>query len=881
MNNQNVGKSFAANTRWYFSGMKNRLQQMAANKAQAKQAAYDNSMEHLSAWAEELDRQAYQVNDEVVTKAYQKEAQKAKVAAMVKYAATRAWEDWSQYKTVQDILWKYLRDVQWTPWVWQAIKDFVNSDEDAEAFWMAMWWIETPEEDSLNAVEQFFSNVWDTVSYPAEVFWQSLSDFLWWADRKLGDEELADLRALNEFSYHKYGKYIQDMDEDEILRLELDLQLQNITNGSILSETNASVAWDSTSAYQDEVDRQRWDTWLAWTTAWWLLWAAEIAYSIPTMWFSLVWNLPWWREALEWLTERWYDIWNLTTLIPEFWDYIEDMPEDVQENYKMIWGNTLLALILHNAWKYATTKKNPNWKWRVYRDWIKNVVDKIDSSEFIKSVQEQYKRYNPNVSMPWLRENIWKPLVDAYNNEYWFVWWSKFGAENMINDAKKWISEWLAEKWFKSELKDLNKEVQKEAQWPTLKELQEEEKNESRKKDIAWKVSWSTSKNTAVEETEISKRALESLIDADVDLSKIKTEEELLDAFWWNSDKIAVFEDWIYSMDKRRWKKTDTKSVVTNTDEFWFSDSYVSDTIGKWFEVLHEIYKNDPQIQSQLRILEKRREQKWLNRQEVNTMSKMIAEWAKLYKNTTTDMLSAERVKYFEDTRRALKDWARSVYKDTVPDLYDALWVLDWIWSDSMNMEAMINRNIWELQAYRNGGPLQESWQEAWSTLKRTLDSRWKNIINAVLKDQRYNPLKRSADLNSNLTKFQESDSGVKRTNNQKKVKDWYEETFREIVDPNGNPVWEWEVIYPKKRSYKDPYNYLEDIVEIVETTEMSPVDYAKFENQLKKLWLSEEQVESAKRATQIVQESLFWDESKTVADIEEWVMKGKNKSKK
>jgi hypothetical protein len=41
---------------------------------------------------------------------------------------------------------------------------------------------------------------------------------------------MANTYALDTYAYKKYGKYIEDMTEDEIARLELDLDLENAKN---------------------------------------------------------------------------------------------------------------------------------------------------------------------------------------------------------------------------------------------------------------------------------------------------------------------------------------------------------------------------------------------------------------------------------------------------------------------------------------------------------------------------------------------------------------------------------------------------------------------------------------------------------------------------
>lgn len=831
-----------------WSPYKSRLREIAENRKQVKQTAEDDTFNHLSASAMELDNQAYQTSDENLNKEYKKNSQLAAVSYMVKYAAKQNWADWSNLTTVSDIMSNYFNKFPETA---PQIKEFINSDRDPEEFWIEMWWIENDrDEETLNWLER----VWRDLKKPADMLVQWAWDLWWYLSRK-ENPWWADVQAIDDFALRKYWKVIENMTEDEIARLELDLDLERAKNWSyIMWNWENSVWWE----YVPWKDRQRLDVAGAEIWLWLPLEVLEAWYALPSLWLAARWETPYVNFPIQLFWEWGRMIWNLVSMIPWVDWWIASLPEDVQEDVKSIWWMLVL-------WKMIG-------KWTV-KDWqvrprLKNTINKITANDIIWWIMDFISKYWDKIK----DSNLYNKLSDINNNP-WELW-------NWILDiTKNW---W---KWTAETANNLWNSVKSFAKSSEYKKLEKEWKQEDRKMDVAWKVSWSTNKTTAIEETEIAKRALEDLIDADIDLSKIKTEDELLDAFWWNSDKIAAFEDGIYSMDKRRWKKSQTRSVVTNVDEFWISDSYLSDTIGRWFKVLKEIYKDSPQIESQLRILEKRWEQKWLNRQEVNAMAKMIAEWAKIYKNTTRDVFTAEYIKEIEWTRRALKEWARSVYKDTVPQLYNALEILDNIWSDSMNMEAMINRNLWELRAYKNWWPLQEARQEMWSTTKRTIYSKWRNLLDAFLKDTRYNPLKRSADLNNNLTEFQKSDSKVNRWNYQKLVKEWYEETFRDIVDPEGTyyNIWEWEVISPKKRNYRDINNYLEDIVEIVEEKELTPEEYLKLDNQLKKLWLSDEQIESAKQATKIYQESLFWDEfgSKPVADIEEWVIKKNNKSKK
>ena len=119
-------------------------------------------------------------------------------------------------------------------------------------------------------------------------------------------------------------------------------------------------------------------------------------------------------------------------------------------------------------------------------------------------------------------------------------------------------------------------------------------------------------------------------------------------------------------------------------------------------------------------------------------------------------------------------------------------------------------------------------------------------------------------------------------------IREWYDATFRDVVNPDWTSyyVWEWEVLYPKKTSWKDSRNYLEDIVEIVEGAESEWINpqklinkYWNLINQLKQLWLSDEELAAANDA--IYQGWLFWWEPVKTAKVENWVLKKAKKSSK
>lgn len=623
MQQSNVGKAWNQDF-----NLKERFKQSALKKSQIKENTFNQTMEHLAAWAEDLETQSYQTNNEDIAKQYHVEAKKAEVAAMVKYSAystlrkirddesrseaerkqaNERLNEWAMLNTTQDILRYYLWLVQWTPEISQSINKYVNSDIDAVEYWMAMWWIETDEEEGLNRLERVIKNI----QYPADMFWQSTSDFLWWAERATWDSDAADTRALNEFGMERYWKYIQDMTEDEILRLELDLQLNNIANGSVIVDNpwfgknvKSTASWDSTSAYQEWVDRQRRDTWLWWMTAWWLLWAAEIAFPYATLWFWTAWATPWTRDVLWWGLERWSDLfWWIENvamnLFPEFREYVEWLPADAQENVKMLWWNSLLSLILHNIWKYSLTKKNPNWEWRVYRDWIQKVIKNIDERKFVQSVKEAYSKMNPEVTKPRLKQtyNAGKWWLKDFVNEYWeVVWdlvswewfkqWSVF-LDKMRRDAemnkneRQYVNESAdAIEWTQSELWDLSWELNKQ-----LKSKVDEASNK---------------KSATTLRDDIIHKATEA--DRD-DLGKvINAYNRLVEREWWwnldsyekiekatdsHADEIVEKENaWLWGLKKKYWQEDILLSEAAQ--EWWWADF-----IWEWLKALREWYSEN------------------------------------------------------------------------------------------------------------------------------------------------------------------------------------------------------------------------------------------------------------------------------------------------
>ena len=208
-----------------------------------------------------------------------------------------------------------------------------------------------------------------------------------------------------------------------------------------------------------------------------------------------------------------------------------------------------------------------------------------------------------------------------------------------------------------------------------------------------------------------------------------------------------------------------------------------------------------------------------------------------------------------------------------------------------MNSKSMMRNNLEDTRGYKNKYPKQEDWQKKWWFIVKTVQSKGKNITDPLFQSRAYNPITRSYDTKSNLKDF------VKNNKNpwnsyESAIKEWYDATFRDVVNPEWTSynVWEWEVLYPKKNSWTDSRNYLEDIVEIVEesnaewkTSKWLENNYWSLEQQLRALWLSESEIAATEQVLQIVQEPLpwMWWEIRQVAENEWWILKKAQKNTK
>lgn len=807
-----------------WSPYKSQLREIVNNRMQAKKAAEDESFNHLSAGAMNLDTQAYQTNDENLNKEYRKNSQLASVAYMVKYAAKQNWADWSNLTTVSDIMSNYFNKFPETA---NQIKEFINSDRNPEEFWIEMWWLKSDdEEEKLNRLERIYRDI----KHPMDLIWQWAIDLASYWLRKSWNTWMADTYALDTYAYKKYGKYIEDMTQEEIDRLELDFDLENAKNWTyIMGDWESSYSW--ISPFQKEIDAQRLDVWLLEWTLWAWLSALELAFPAATLWITAAAETPILWLPIQLITWAWEMLWEIVSLLPWLNGWINSLPEDLQWEVKTLWWVLML-------WKAVKSWTMKNWE---IRPRLNNIRNNISESELIGNIMDYITKWKDWTSKA--KDNLWKTVKEfANSSEY--------------------------------------------------KKLEKERKRDDAKMDAAWRISgakW----NKAIEQTWIIRNELERLWN-DVINDLVKkwkiTEEDLYDVMNEHSNRYETWEDGIYSRNIKRYKPWESQRTQNKTDvSTWISAKPVKvDPIWEWIKYLKQIYKSDRDMMQTLDIVEKKWKKVWLTRGEANQLARQIAEWARIYKEASRDMFTADYVQEIEQARRDLKAWAREPFKETVPWLYKALEYLDEAWSDNMNSKSMMRNNMENLRSYKNNYPKQEDWQKRWWVIAKTRTSKWKNITDSIFQSRAYNPITRSAWLSENLKDFVKNNKW-NPDSYENIIKAWYDETFRDVVNPEWTyyNVWEWEVLYPKKKSWTDGRNYLEDIVEIVDdakeiTAENLITKYGDLTNQLKKLWLSDAEITAANDA--IYQWWLFWWEPIQTAKVENWVMKsskGKKSSKK
>ncbi len=423
----NVGKAF--------SPYKNRLRQIWENRKMMMQQAEDNSMEHLAANSENLSNWSYNVSNPELSKEYNKYGQMSAVAYMVKYAAKRAWQNWTE-STPKDIMSRFYT-LNPNPEIEKKITEFINSDRDPEEFWIEMGWIPTEIEDNMDFWEKLFLtdwrnidwewnwvwDIWNMLSAPWRMLWQGSVDMhmAQWKDNPNSPyaNEL-DAYAIDDYAYRKYWKLTEYMNDEELDRLMLDFQLENAKKweyrGSDWEKTITvkGKPWDSS------LDRWRYDSssieLLGWAFIEWL----NLAFPGATAALSVAGVTPITKQVL-WLIAYWgWKLWDLTFMEPHVNEWLESLPDDVQWEMREIVWMTELAAILWGTAKWWRPKIQESW-------WFKNAIESLESSEIIRSAINTYNKFKQKTSE--LKEKSYDLAYKA-----WEKMWERWRWENKSSE---------------------------------------------------------------------------------------------------------------------------------------------------------------------------------------------------------------------------------------------------------------------------------------------------------------------------------------------------------------------------------------------------------------------------------------------------------------
>lgn len=475
------------------------------------------------------------------------------------------------------------------------------------------------------------------------------------------------------------------------------------------------------------------------------------------------------RIALKW-AEAWWDM-AITFIAPRAkagfsvaWAWAEaDVPLVSDALWWALWG---LDKVNWFIWWIVTEVP---WL-RNFRDSLQTEQEKEEFNNFIwmivlwKIMQKRWGRVKNSRS---LKETVISELDPVTTIKEF---------QNRVTEAPSDIGKWI------SRIRD----------WKATQENLQEQ---------AWKIV----KTKTVEETETATRALQ-----DADTAWAKNYNELNERLTNRWKEIEALEDAEYAKtDNIRFKPEETRSVK-EYEKDWYKTTKELRPVEEGIELLKDFYEWNPDKVAQIELLEQKFNNEWLNRREINNISRAIAQEFETYKARWQEKTSI-KAKDVESIRRAVKDFAR--------EWNDRLVELDKMWSDNMNTRAMIkdvqneivraknnlaNKNIlqkaaWTLWTLFNALGWTEAISKAW--LKRLV---WSDGLD---------PITRQNKLKSNLARFNRLNERLNWAKNKTEAKEIVKE-FNEEFEKANWPI-EWEIIEETKTDNGYNNTYLEDKVQV------------------------------------------------------------------
>lgn len=323
---------------------------------------------------------------------------------------------------------------------------------------------------------------------------------------------------------------------------------------------------------------------------------------------------------------------------------------------------------------------------------------------------------------------------------------------------------------------------------------------------------WKIVKTKTVEETETATRALQ-----DADVAWAKNYKELNDRLVNRWKEIEALEDAEYAKtDDIKFKPEDTK-YTKEYEQDWYKTTREINSVQEWIDLLRDFYEWNPDKSASLELLEAKFKNEWLNKREINNISRAIAQEYETYKARWQEKTSIKS-KDVEDIRRAVKNFAR--------EWNERLVELDKQWSDNMNTRAMIKDVQNEIVRAKNNLANKNILQKAAWTLWKIFNAIWwtealsKAWLKWLIGNDWLDPITRQSKLKSNLNRFNRLNERLNWAKNKTEVKEIVKE-FNEEFEKANWPV-EWEVIEETKSGNGYDNTYLEDKVEVNQKSPLS-----------------------------------------------------------
>lgn len=316
---------------------------------------------------------------------------------------------------------------------------------------------------------------------------------------------------------------------------------------------------------------------------------------------------------------------------------------------------------------------------------------------------------------------------------------------------------------------------------------------------------WKIVKTKTVEETETATRALQ-----DADVAWAKNYKELNDRLINRWKEIEALEDAEYAKtDDIKFKPEDTK-YTKEYEQDWYKTTREINSVQEWIDLLKDFYEWNPDKSASLELLEAKFKNEWLNKREINNISRAIAQEYETYKARWQEKTSIKS-KDVEDIRRAVKNFAR--------EWNERLVELDKQWSDNMNTRAMIKDVQNEIVRAKNNLANKNILQKTAWTLWKIFNAIWwtealsKAWLKWLIGNDWLDPITRQNKLKSNLNRFNRLNERLNWAKNKTEVKEIVKE-FNEEFEKANWPV-EWEVIEETKSGNGYDNTYLEDKVQV------------------------------------------------------------------